>query len=176
MPIYAYWIQWLLKKKKSYVTKNVQISKFGLVKAVEKSEEKKNKRNVKRDPISPILKRKSDCLIVTPSWCTMEKLGPPLLTSTSYMVPCSAKILSWNHSECWKTYTGMSSTSSFSFFFLSFHLLSIFLFTVTYPLHEKYLYIHFLFFLKRPILKIMSYFLKDISYFNIVLRLPLRFS
>lgn len=62
----------------------------------------------------------------------------------------------------------MSSTSSFSFFFLSFHLLSIFLFTVTYPLHEKYLYIHFLFFLKRPILKIMSYFLKDISYFNIV--------
>lgn len=28
-------------KKKSYVTKNVQISKFGLVKAVEKKREKK---------------------------------------------------------------------------------------------------------------------------------------
>lgn len=31
----------VIKKKKSYVTKNVQISKFGLVKAVEKKWEKK---------------------------------------------------------------------------------------------------------------------------------------
>lgn len=150
MPIYAYWIQWLLKKKKSYVTKNVQISKFGLVKAVEKSEEKKNKRNVKRDPISPILKRKSDCLIVTPSWCTMEKLGPPLLTSTSYMVPCSAKILSWNHSECWKTYTGMSSTSSFSFFFYHFIYFQFF-FLLSHTLYMKNICTYTFFFSLRDL-------------------------
>lgn len=149
-------------KKKSYVTKNVQISKFGLVKAVEKSEEKKNKRNVKRDPISPILKRKSDCLIVTPSWCTMEKLGPPLLTSTRYMVPCSAKILSWNHSE---KHTLVCLPLPLSHFCIISSTCNFFYCHVAFTWK---IFVHTLFFHKRPILKIMSYFLKDISYFNIV--------